>query len=165
MELMAAGKFEDAIPVYRELSHAVPDNPGLLLNLGMALHLAGHSRQALAPLERALKLDASTLPAWLFLGSAFLRVSEPAKAIPPLRKYVALQPEDPSGHQDLGDALLATGAYRDAKEEFLKLSQIDPANRRAWYGLNRCYTSLAQAAFEAVEKAAPESAYWLALVA
>ena len=165
MELMAAGKFEDAIPVYRELSHAVPDNPGLLLNLGMALHLAGHSRQALAPLERALKLDASTLPAWLFLGSAFLRVSEPAKAIPPLRTYVALQPEDPSGHQDLGDALLATGAYRDAKEEFLKLSQVDPANRRAWYGLNRCYTSLAQAAFEAVEKAAPESAYWLALVA
>ncbi|HXI42044.1 MAG TPA: hypothetical protein VNH83_18830, partial [Bryobacteraceae bacterium] len=40
VELMAAGKFEDAIPVYRELSRAVPDNPGLLLNLGMALHLA-----------------------------------------------------------------------------------------------------------------------------
>jgi len=35
MELMAAGKFADAIPVYRELSRAVPDNPGLLLNLGM----------------------------------------------------------------------------------------------------------------------------------
>src|SRR6266853_482307 len=70
VELMAAGKFEDAIPVYLELSRAVPDNPGLLLNLGMALHLAGHSRQAIAPLDRALKLDASTLPAWLFLGAA-----------------------------------------------------------------------------------------------
>lgn len=165
VELMAAGRFEDAIPVYRDLSRAVPDNPGLLLNLGMALQLAGHSRQAIAPLERALKLDGSTLPAWLFLGAAYLGVSEPAKAIPPLRKYIALQPADSSGHQDLGDALLATGAYRDAKEEFLKLSQLDPSNRRAWYGLNRCYTSLAQAAFKAVEKAAPESAYWLALVA
>lgn len=165
VELMAAGKFEDAIPVYRELSRAVPDNPGLLLNLGMALHLAGHSRQAIAPLERALQLDASTLPAWLFLGAAYLGVAEPAKAVPPLRKYVALQPEDPSGHQDLGDALLATSAYRDAKEEFLKLSQLDPSNRRAWYGMNRCYASLAHAAFQAVEKAAPESAYWLALVA
>src|SRR5258706_3165088 len=124
VELMAAGKFEDAIPVYRELSRAVPDIPGLLLNLGMALHLAGHSRQAIAPLERALKLDASTLPAWLFLGSAYLGVAEPAKALPPLRKYVSLQPEDPSGHQDLGESLLATSAYHDAKEEFQKVSQM-----------------------------------------
>src|SRR5438094_4465610 len=76
---MAAGKFEDAIPVYRELPRAVPDNPGLLLNLGMALQLAGHSRQAIAPLERALKLDASTLPAWLFLGAAYLGVENPRK--------------------------------------------------------------------------------------
>src|SRR5439155_20423807 len=165
VELMAAGNFEDAIPVYRELSRAVPDNPGLLLNLGMALQLAGHSRQAIAPLERALKLDASTLPAWLFLGAAYLGVAEPAKAVPPLKKYVSLQPADPSGHQELGDALLDTGALRDAEQEFLKLSQMDPSNRRAWYGLNRCYTSLAKAAFQAVEKAAPESAYWMALVA
>lgn len=164
-ELMADGKFEDAIPIYRELSRAVPDNPGLLLNLGMALHLAGHSRQAIAPLERALKLDASTLPAWLFLGAAYLGVAEPAKAVPPLRKYISLQPADPSGHQDLGDALLAIGAFREAQEEFLTLSQMDRSNPRAWYGLNRCYTSRAQQAFQAVENAAPESAYWLALVA
>ncbi len=165
VELMAAGKFEEAIPVYRELSQAVPNNPGLLLNLGMALQLAGHSRQAIAPLERALKLDASTLPAWLFVGSAHLGAGEPAKAIRPLQRYVELQPADPNGHQQLGDALLATGAFRDAAEEFRKLSQMDPANRRAWYGLNRCYAALAQSAFQAVEKAAPESAYWLALVA
>jgi len=116
VELMAAGKFEDAIPVYRELSRAVPDNPGLLLNLGMALQLAGHSRQAIAPLEHALKLDAGTLPAWLFLGAAYLGVSEPAKAVPPLRRYVSLQPMDPSGHQDLGDALLGTSSIREAEQ-------------------------------------------------
>jgi predicted Zn-dependent protease len=101
----------------------------------------------------------------LFLGAAYLGVAEPGKAIPPLKKYVSLQPADPSGHQDLGDALLATGALRDAEQEFLKLSQMDPSDRRAWYGLNRCYTSLAQETFQAVEKSAPESAYWLALVA
>jgi tetratricopeptide (TPR) repeat protein len=164
VELMAAGKFEEAIPVYRELSQAVPNNPGLLLNLGMALQMAGHSRQAIAPLEHALKLDASTLPAWLFLGSAYLGVGEAAKAIAPLQKYLELQPADPNGHQQLGDALLATGGFQDAAEEFRKLAQMDPGNRRAWYGLNRCYTGLSQSDFQAVEKAAPESAYWLALV-
>ena len=32
--LMAAGRFEEAIPVYKELLAAVPGNAGLLLNLG-----------------------------------------------------------------------------------------------------------------------------------
>ena len=40
-QLMAEGKFGEAIPLYRELNRAVPNNPGLKLNLGMALHLAG----------------------------------------------------------------------------------------------------------------------------
>jgi Flp pilus assembly protein TadD len=39
-ELMAAGRYAEAAPVYRELVEALPGNPGLLLNLGMALHLA-----------------------------------------------------------------------------------------------------------------------------
>src|SRR5579884_4373106 len=69
-ELMAAGKFEEAVPIYRQLVKAVPGNPGLLLNLGMALHLAGHSREAIAPLTQALKIDANVLPAYLFLGAS-----------------------------------------------------------------------------------------------
>src|SRR5690242_11794396 len=79
--LMAAGKFAEAVPIYRELSQAVPNNPGLLVNLGMALHLAGHSRQAIAPLETAIKLDQSIAPAWLFLGASLLDVGEPARAL------------------------------------------------------------------------------------
>ncbi|PYT54824.1 MAG: hypothetical protein DMG46_21295, partial [Acidobacteria bacterium] len=36
-QLMAEGYFAQAIPLYRELNQAVPNNPGLLLNLGMAM--------------------------------------------------------------------------------------------------------------------------------
>src|SRR5437879_11116806 len=45
-DLMAAGRFEEAIPVYRELVKDLPDNPGPLMNLGMALHMAGHERRS-----------------------------------------------------------------------------------------------------------------------
>ena len=75
-ELMAEHKFAEAVPVYRELVQAVPDNPGLLLNLGMALHLAGYSHEAIAPLEHAIKLDPGILPAWLFLGASYLSAGD-----------------------------------------------------------------------------------------
>jgi predicted Zn-dependent protease len=164
-KLMAAGKFEQAIPVYRQLSQSVPNNPGMLLNLGMALHLAGHSRQAIPPLQSAIKLDAGIAPAWLFLGEAYLGAGEPARAVQPLKKYVGLQPEDPGGHQTLGDALLATDAFREAVVEYKKLAELEANNPRAWYGLNRSYSALAESAFRVLEKTAPESGWWLALVA
>jgi Flp pilus assembly protein TadD len=36
-ELMARGKFEEAIPVYRELVQALPNKAGPIMNLGLAL--------------------------------------------------------------------------------------------------------------------------------
>lgn len=163
--LMAAGKFEEAVPVYRQLSRAMPDNPGLLLNLGMALQMSGHSLDAVRPLETALKLDTGILPARLFLGAAWLGAGEPARAVAPLKAYVKLEAGDPSGHQLLADALLATDELVEAAAEYRRLSEMAPGNPRAWYGLNRSCVGLAQSAFDAVAKAAPESAWWLALVA
>ncbi|HEY7304897.1 MAG TPA: tetratricopeptide repeat protein [Bryobacteraceae bacterium] len=163
--LMAQQKFAEAATVYRQLVRAVPDNPGLLLNLGMALHLAGHSHEALAPLQNAVHLDASIAPAWLFLGASYLDAGDAERALQPLEKFVRLQPEDPGGHQTLGDALLATNNFPKAVGEYKRLSEFEASNPHAWYGLNKSYTALADMAFKAVEKRAPESAWWFALVA
>jgi len=165
MKLMAEHKFGEAASIYRQLVQAVPDNPGLLLNLGMALHLAGHSREALAPLQNAIKLDASIAPAWLFLGASYLDTGNAERALQPLEKFVRLQPEDPGGRQTLGDALFATNKFPEAADQYKKLSELETNNPHAWYGLNRSYIALAGVSFQAVEKAAPESAWWLALVA
>ena len=54
-ELMAEGNFAQAIPLYRELNQAVPNNPGLMLNLGMALQMAGRKREAISELKAAVK--------------------------------------------------------------------------------------------------------------
>src|SRR5436309_5403285 len=40
-ELMVTGRFDEAIPIYRELVQALPNNPGPIMNLGLALHMAG----------------------------------------------------------------------------------------------------------------------------
>ena len=52
---MEAGRFDEAATgLYAELVQAVPGEPGLRLNLGMALAMAGRPREALPHLEAAL---------------------------------------------------------------------------------------------------------------
>src|SRR5690349_3178911 len=66
---MNAGRYDEAAAIYRELLKGLPDEPGLLMNLGMALAMGGHEAEAIGPLERATALDPKLLAAQLFLGS------------------------------------------------------------------------------------------------
>src|SRR6266496_2215766 len=84
-ELMAAGRYAEAAATYRELVRAIPGNAGLLVNLGMALHLSGRVQEAIPQLEAALRLDPGSLPANLFLGAANLRLGRGEAAVAPLR--------------------------------------------------------------------------------
>src|SRR5580765_6123725 len=69
-QLMASGRYEEAIPIYRQMVKAEPGNPGLLLNLGLAQHMAGREREAIPTLEAVLKAQPNSLPALISLGSA-----------------------------------------------------------------------------------------------
>src|SRR5262249_49253359 len=92
-QLMAEGNFNQAVALYRELDEALPNNPGLKLDLGMALHMAGKKREAIPELQQAVKLDPQMAPAWLFLGTTRLQLGDTAAAIKPLRTVLELQPE------------------------------------------------------------------------
>ena len=39
---MSDGRFDDAATIYRDLLGAMPNDPGVLMNLGMALAMGGH---------------------------------------------------------------------------------------------------------------------------
>lgn len=164
-EFMAQGRFAEAIPIYRELNQAVPNNPGLLLNLGMALHMAGDERKSITQLEAAVKLDPKLVPAWLFLGAARLQLGQAPAAIQAAQTALSLQPDHPGAREILAGALLALDRSSEAAEQYRKLADVDPNSSPAWYGLGRSYESLSVRAFDELQKAAPESAYWLALVA
>src|SRR5579862_8079464 len=62
-DLMAQGRFEQAIPICEELVKAVPGNTGLLLNLGLAEQMAGHPEKAIPRLEDVLKAEPNSVPA------------------------------------------------------------------------------------------------------
>src|ERR1051325_5059704 len=79
-QLAAAGKFEEAIRMYRELVRNSPDNPILLLNLSIAEYTAKHYRDAIDHAGAALKLQPDLLPARLFLGASHLELGEFTRA-------------------------------------------------------------------------------------
>jgi tetratricopeptide (TPR) repeat protein len=164
-QLMASGKYDEAVRIYAELVRDLPENPGLILDLGIALHMAGHEQKAIAAFDHVLKLDPHDLPAQIYLGNAYLNLGEPAKALAPLEAAVRAQPHNPDARASLADTLLALGKFNGAAENYHVVAKSEPESAEVWYGLGRCYQSLSQAAFDKLGEIAPGSAYWLALVA
>ncbi len=164
-QLMAAGKFAEAAEVYQEIVRTVPDNAGMLVNLGMARYMARQPEKAIPALEAALKLQPGILPALLFLGASYLQTGAPAKAIEPLSRVVRARPEMVQARQMLGDALAAVERLEEAAEQYREWARLDPENPQAWYALGLTYETLSQQVFAELERTAPESAEMLALVA
>jgi tetratricopeptide (TPR) repeat protein len=164
-EFMADGKFVEAVPLYQELNQAVPNNPGLLLNLGMALHMAGDERNSIPQLEAAVKLDPKLAPAWLFLGAARLQLGKAPAAVEALKMVLGLQPDHRGALEMLAGALLSLDRATEAADQYRKLADLYPENPPAWYGLGRSYESLSVRNFNQLQRTAPESVHWLALVA
>src|SRR4051794_18920191 len=74
-------RYDEAAAAYRDLLKTRPDEPELLANFGIALALGGHEPDAIAPLQRALALNPKLANARMFLGSCYLAVDEPQKAV------------------------------------------------------------------------------------
>jgi predicted Zn-dependent protease len=164
-EAMAAGRFDEAASLYGAVVEALPNEPGMRMNLGMALSMAGKLKEAVPQLQAALKLRPDLAPASLFLGAAYMELGQPAQAVPPLQKFVAAEPGHREGRQMLAGALLSLERWDKAAREYLSLSEQDPADPVSCYGLGRSYEGLSREAFARLQAQAPDSYFVLLLVA
>ncbi|HEV3202241.1 MAG TPA: tetratricopeptide repeat protein [Bryobacteraceae bacterium] len=164
-ELMAAGQYEQAIPIYRKLVQGLPGNTGMVLNLALAEHMAGHDRESIPHFEAVLKAQPNLVPALLSMAQARLALNDPRAAIAPLEKVIAADPKNRDVRGMLAGALLDSERFDQAAAQFRELSTLSPEDPRAWYGLGMSYQGLAGSAFERLEKADPASPFVAALVA
>ncbi len=164
-DLMAAGRFEQAIPIYERMVKALPGNSGLLLNLGLAEHMAGHEREAIPHLEAVLKVQPNQIPALITLAQARLALNEPKLAVAPLEKVAAAEPRNREARGMLAAALLDAGRFEDAAARYQEVADSDPNDTRAWYGLGMSYQGVAGGAFDKLQRMDPTSPYVSALVA
>jgi tetratricopeptide (TPR) repeat protein len=164
-ELVVAGKVEEAIPLYRELARAYPNDSGILLNLSITEFKARSYRDAAMHAAASLKLQPDSFAANLFLGSSYEELGEHALALAPLEKVLAARPQDRNARLMLAEALLGLARYEEAKAQFQKARELAAEDPKVWYGLGRTFESLSESVFHQLENANPESPYWHALAA
>jgi predicted Zn-dependent protease len=134
-QYMAAGRYGEAAQLYRELVKSVPGNPGLELNLAMALHMAGRDHEAIPVFESVLKAQPDALPALLMGGASHLQAGNPVRAVALLQRANKLDPRNPQIRPLLAESHAASSQeyrkarrYRQAMEASRQALQLDPAN-------------------------------------
>lgn len=163
-QAMQTERYDEAVALYADLVRALPDNPGLRMNLGLALHSAGRYERAAAEFERVVSHQPDMTPAWLMLAMARLKLGRPETAIDPLERVVAKEPRNTVARLELADANLSLGRFDKAARHFETLATLDPQAPKAWLGAGRSYAAVARRTFERLEETAIDSAYWAALI-
>lgn len=163
--LIEAGRPEEAIPIYKGLASAFPNEASFGINLAIALFKAGHYRAAAEECKTLVNRQPDLFPAWLFLGASYSKLGEVASAEMPLRKALAMRPADPNALIMLADLLLVQERWAAAAESYAASAQKMPDSPRVWYGLLRSYDSLARSSLTRLEAEAPHSPQTSALSA
>ncbi|HEY4009678.1 MAG TPA: tetratricopeptide repeat protein [Acidobacteriaceae bacterium] len=124
----------------KALEHArtkLPDDPRLLLDLGVQAMEMGRLPEAADALEAARKLDSKNPDILYALARIEMAQMHLQKAEADLRAYLAKRPDDASAHFGLGRVLEVQERSADAKAEFERSIQLQPAQTESYYELGQ----------------------------
>jgi tetratricopeptide (TPR) repeat protein len=143
-------RLDEAIAEFEQEIALAPSDPITNLRLGMALVEAQRPRDALGPLEIAVRSDAPPADAFHYMGRCRLALGQAAEAVTALQRALELS----SGpvvddlrllgiHYQLAQALRAAGQHDDAARHFAAAEQLSA--RRAQASRERLASYLADA--------------------
>lgn len=118
-----AGPTADAKKEFESEVEIDPGNASAHFVLGELARRANDWEQASQQFSQAAKLDVGFSEAYLGLGMSLAASGKYADAVPPLERYVKLQPLDPAGHYQLAMAYSRTGNKDGATREMALQSQ------------------------------------------
>ncbi len=97
----------------------------------------GQLDSALKEVDRAAKLEPAQGVFYACEGRLLAKMNRREDAIAQYRQSIAVQPDYVDGHLSLGAALAADGKLAGARDEFLAVLVLDPANKAARWHLNQ----------------------------
>ncbi len=135
--------YAGAEKLYRQILSADPGVLAARVNLGLALYWQHKSRDALAELEKALRVSPKEFSALLFCGLTYLDLGEYDRAEKMLRSAARVKDMDPLLFWGLGSLAMMHGDSNAALAFLERSVALDPNNARAVWLLGQAYARLA----------------------
>jgi Flp pilus assembly protein TadD len=124
--LLQYGLVRQAIETLQFALGVQPDSAATLLNLGVALKMAGDLEGAAGALERALALEPERAETFYNLGGVLQALGRAGEALGAYRQALALHPDWAQAHNRLGTLLQAQGRAAEARGSFARAASLEP---------------------------------------
>ena len=164
-----SGNLAEAERLYRDVLAAEPDQVDALALLGVALDAAGDPAQAIAYIEKAIRLDPNAALFKLHLGNALMTAQRYAEAAIAFGQAILMQPHMPQAYFNFGNALRKTEDWPGAIAAYRQAVRQNPGYAEAYNNLalalihEKQYDEAVAAARKSAEVAPDFGDAWLTL--
>lgn len=146
------GEFEKSISTFHKALEVLPNDPELLLNLGITLHDEGNPANAIATFKQVVASNPNRATAHLNLGLAYSSLKDLQKAEIEYYKALNINPYNKLVLYNLGNAAYRKNDLTKAIDYYVKSVDIDPSFAPGYFSLARSYIKTQQ--FRKAKKAA-----------
>ena len=138
--------------------------PEVHFSLGSVYQKTGKTSQAIAELDRGLKLAPNSEAGYIRLGTAYTDDGQQEEAIAAFKKGIEVNPYYWGGHNELGRAYFSIGENDKALAEFQRVTELEPDNVTGWNNVATTYERMGQypESIPAYQKSIQLDPTWLA---
>ena len=147
--LYQQGRFDEALPLFRQAVRDEGRSAPARSWLGMAWLALGNDDEALKAFRRATQLDRHWAPGHVGMAMVYMRSpNRRLDARKALRNAIEAEPDNADIHYYLGMTYMdqvrtgrLIGSDKDGRRYFQKTVELDPSHPDAYFQLGRCYDS------------------------
>ncbi|MEG3619275.1 tetratricopeptide repeat protein [Magnetovibrio sp. PR-2] len=151
----SSGNLSEAENIYRQILQADPNQPEVLLNLGVISGQAGQFDVACDFLKQAIALSPNSALARFNYGNALRELGRLDEAAESFKKALVINPGHAEAHNNLGNVLRELDQLDGAADSFAKAIEANPNHAVAHNNLGNVLQDLGKpdAAIDAYQKA------------
>jgi tetratricopeptide (TPR) repeat protein len=161
------GNYQAAENIYQQVLREHPGEMAAELNLGLTYYMDRNYGDSVSHLMKALQAKPDLFPALMVGGVDFIKMGNPQRAVPLLRRGRALRPADEYVNHNLASAEYLAGDYVRACADYVRDLKLPGRDRDefAWYGLGEVSLLLGRHASAQLGKLSRANPYRLRLLA
>src|SRR5688500_14151700 len=103
------------------------------------VYKGGDMAGARTALEGIVEKNPNNSDALAWLGFIYMRMNEPAKAVPLLERAIPLRPNDVEVMNNLGNAYMGVGQPEKALDHYMAITRIKPEMFEPWYNVGNIH--------------------------